>query len=571
MNAGEDSWERGMEEVGPVRVQRLGRGAPARTSTRVIKRASFALTLLVTLSMVLAGCSLDSHAGAANASKAKLDSELRHARTDLGIPDSLLQPIEQQEKAIASGQGGWNYNYQNAEKNYNLLYTQVTGIEQTAAQTLKTQAGKDIDAFTTALNARRNQGFSEANVYQARLDAVIKAYGLATTPGDFARVDTTAQQQTIALNALWPAYLKLKDFRSTLDTLHSAGVNSSLGEAEYRQDMKALDAAASAARYQELVRVIDGQITQMMADQTEALPYIGSAMLDAFEARITLLKQYGQQTSQFQSEHDQDARALTSATTLADYLSLARTVDGQTASMEFPLVQGKAQFDLAQLENLINTAQAANPLNAYEYASPEEGVGIVQLELQQASSENDFQNVDNDINVLTTNLRALLDNLNDATPAWQPHASDLQLMQHYGILSGQVVIVSLREQAARFYENGKLVYWSYVTTGRPEKPSPPGLHYAMDKEYHTQFVSGDPPGSPLWYAPTPINYAILYANYGFYLHDAWWRYKFGPGSNLPHWDPLAFDGGSHGCVNFPEDNMAWVYNWVTVGSPIVVY
>ena len=562
---------REVEEVGPVTLHRRGYGSVTRKPARSLRYGSFILTLAVALSMALASCSLDSHAGAAQASKAKLDNELRHARSGLGIPESLLQPIEKQEQSIASGQGGWSYNYQNAEKNYDLLYTQLTGIEQTAAQTLKSQAGKDIDAFTTALNARRNQGFTEVNVYQARLDNAIKSFNTAVTPGDFARVDATAQQQTIALNALWPAYLKLKDFRSTLDTLHSAGINSSLGESEYRQDQQTLDDAATAERYQELVRVIDGQITQMMADQTEALPYIGSAMLDAFEARITLLKQYGQDTAHFQSQHDQDTQDLASATSLADYLTLAQTVDKQTSAMEFPLVQGKARFDLQELENLINTAQAANPLNAYEYASPEEGIGIVQLQFQQAASENDFQNVDNNINVLTTNLRALLDNLNDATPAWQPHAADLQLMQHYGILSGQVTVVSLREQAARFYENGKLVYWSYVTTGRPEKPSPPGLHYAMDKEYHTEFTSGDPPGSPLWYAPTPINYAVLYANYGFFLHDAWWRYKFGPGSNLPHWDPLAFNGGSHGCINFPEDNMAWVYNWITIGTPIVVY
>ncbi|HEV2404831.1 MAG TPA: L,D-transpeptidase [Ktedonobacterales bacterium] len=548
--------------------ERWGR-PEARRRARWPQYAAFGVTLLVAVSMALSSCAGTAPSGATKASKAKLDTELQHARADLGIPDWLLQPVERQEKSIASGQGGSSS--QNAEKNYELLYTQLIGIEQTAAQTLKTQAGKDVDAFTTALNARRSQGFSQVNVYQTRLDADIKAYNAATTPGAFAQVDATARQQTIALNALWPAYLKLKDLRTTLDTLHAAGVNSSLGEAEYQQDQQTLAAAVSAQRYQELTNVIDGQITQMMADQTEALPYIGSAMLDAFQERIGLLKQYGQSTGAFQSQHDQDATDLTSAHSLADYLTLAQTVNAQTSAMEFPLVRGKAQYDLQILQSLINTAQAANPLNAYEYASPEEGIGIVQLEIQQAVSENDFQNADNDISVLTTNLRALLDNLNDTTPAWQPHAADLQLMQHYGIMSGQVTVVSLREQAARFYDNGKLVYWSYVTTGRPEKPSPPGLHYAMDKEYHTEFTSGDPPGSPLWYAPTPINYAVLYANYGFFLHDAWWRYKFGPGSNLPHWDPLAFDGGSHGCINFPEDNMAWVYNWITIGSPIVVY
>ena len=152
----------------------------ARRRARLFRYAAFGVTLLVAVSMALAGCAADTHSSAAKASKAKLDTELHHARTDLGIPDWLLAPIEQQEKSIASGQGGLSS--QNAEKNYDLLYSQLTGIEQTAGQTLKTQAGKDVDAFTTALNARRSQGFSQVNVYQARLDADIKAYDAATTP-----------------------------------------------------------------------------------------------------------------------------------------------------------------------------------------------------------------------------------------------------------------------------------------------------------------------------------------------------------------------------------------------------
>ena len=50
---------------------------------------------------------------------------------------------------------------------------------------------------------------------------------------------------------------------------------------------------------------------------------------------------------------------------------------------------------------------------------------------------------------MLTNLRALVDNLNDPTPPWETHAADLNLMQQYGVISGRVVIVSLREQTAR--------------------------------------------------------------------------------------------------------------------------
>ncbi|HEY8326216.1 MAG TPA: L,D-transpeptidase, partial [Ktedonobacterales bacterium] len=199
------------------------------------------------------------------------------------------------------------------------------------------------------------------------------------------------------------------------------------------------------------------------------------------------------------------------------------------------------------------------------------GAGLVRSEFNSAHTASDFQQVWYDGYTLDTNLHALLDNLKDKTPHNQPHATDLTLLNTYHLLQGKVVVVSLREQTARFYQNGKLAFWSYVTTGGPDTPSVPGLNYAMVKLTHTVFTSPDPPGSPLWYAPTPINFAIEYALYGYFLHDAWWRAEFGPYTNLPHWDPAAFNGGSHGCVNFPLNEMSTVYNWVDLGTPVILY
>jgi lipoprotein-anchoring transpeptidase ErfK/SrfK len=165
----------------------------------------------------------------------------------------------------------------------------------------------------------------------------------------------------------------------------------------------------------------------------------------------------------------------------------------------------------------------------------------------------------------------MLANMKDNTPHNQVHQTDLQLMQYFNVMSGRVVIISLREQTARFYQDGQLVNWSYVTTGRPELPSVPGWHTAMWKVSPTTFRSPDPVGSPNYYQPTHINYAIAYNAGGYFLHDAWWRSWFGPNSNLPHYDPAAFNGGSHGCVNFPLANMKWVYNWTPQGAPIILY
>jgi L,D-transpeptidase catalytic domain len=536
-------------------------------------------TGLVLFSMVLAACSASGDQGAAQQSKARLDNQLAYAHNVLGIPESLLAPIEAEERKIAAGSGGFNYSYKDASANYNLLYSQLIGIEQTAPEILQQQTGQDIEALSNILAERRSQGFSQVNVYQARFDEATKEYSAATTAGAFVTIDATVRAQTAALDALWPAYQRLADFESVLQAVHNAGINSQLAEFQYQSDIQIFDSAAPPARYQILSAVISGQINQLMADETETMPYIGGALLREFQARIDLLRQYGQNAdaSRFQKEYAFDAGTLADAKTLADYLTFSQILDQETNAMTLPLVRGKAFYDLHQLKTLIQIVATRNPLEAYEYASPTVGIGSIGNtgspigDTYSAVTVRDFETADEETVIMLTNLRALIDNLNDPTPPWETHAADLNLMQQYGIISGRVVIVSLREQTARFYENGKLVFWDYITTGRPEAPSPPGLHYAIDHEYHILFKSGDPQGSSLWYAPTPVNYGIRYAAGGFFLHDAWWRYKFGPGSNLPHWDPLAFNGGSHGCVNFPEDQMAQVYYWVPNGAPVILY
>ncbi len=99
------------------------------------------------------------------------------------------------------------------------------------------------------------------------------------------------------------------------------------------------------------------------------------------------------------------------------------------------------------------------------------------------------------------------------------------------------------------------------------------MHCVQYKQTNTIFKSPDPPTSPNYYQPTPIHFAMYYSDYGYELHDAWWRNSFGYQTNLPHYDPAAFNGGSHGCVNFNYWNgdAAWMYNWSSDGTPVVIY
>lgn len=139
-------------------------------------------------------------------------------------------------------------------------------------------------------------------------------------------------------------------------------------------------------------------------------------------------------------------------------------------------------------------------------------------------------------------------------------------------ISGQLILVSLSQQWLFAYQDHRLVYRSAVTTGMPQLPTPTGTYHIRWHEQNVTFYSPWPQGSPYYYSPEHINYAMYYADYGYYIHDAPWRETFGPGTNYPHTEP---DGttatGSHGCTNMPTKAAQWLYYWAHDGATVVIY
>ncbi|MDQ6884253.1 MAG: L,D-transpeptidase [Candidatus Dormibacteraeota bacterium] len=127
---------------------------------------------------------------------------------------------------------------------------------------------------------------------------------------------------------------------------------------------------------------------------------------------------------------------------------------------------------------------------------------------------------------------------------------------------GKLIVVSLATQSLSAYENGKVVATTVVATGRPALPTLPGTFHIMAKYAPYKFVSPWPKSSPYWYASAWTNYAMLYQDDGYFIHDAPWRTNYGPGSNLTN--------GTHGCVNVPLSTMAFLYKWAPVGTTVVV-
>lgn len=134
---------------------------------------------------------------------------------------------------------------------------------------------------------------------------------------------------------------------------------------------------------------------------------------------------------------------------------------------------------------------------------------------------------------------------------------------------GKLIVVVLHQQRLYAYSGTHLVLQTLVTTGNPSLPTPTGNYHVMARYHPFEFISPWPVGSPYYYAPSWVQYALLFREGGYFLHDAPWRSVFGPGSNGPG-QPGTDYGGTHGCVNIPPSAMTFLWNWTPIGTPVDV-
>ncbi|HLV97165.1 MAG TPA: L,D-transpeptidase [Ktedonobacterales bacterium] len=534
----------------------------------------------VGLLLFLSACGTPTPMGqSAQQEQARLNTEIAQA-VKLGVPDNMLVPIRQQESRVANslapvsifGDKNSDGSYQNAITSYKVLESEVASVVAQAANQARYQANQDIQGFEAMLQQRQNQGFAnEIPAYESRMAQVQQQFKAGVTPNDFYQVSAYAKQQTEALQLLWPAYQQLQSLQDSINRMKQAKLNTALGQQEYQNDLATFRAASVPDDYQKLMSTLSAQIDQLAADQVAAIPFIGAAMLNTFQQQITQAQTYGVNVSTFQQQLAQDQQALQNAHSLQDYLTLSSRIQSQMNNMQGVVIKGKTNYDLNQLKALIATTAITND---YEYRDGTDAYGDQESYYQQAQTNDDYQAVDNQVLILLQNLHALLANLKDTTAHNQPHATDLQLLQDDQAMKGKAVVVSLTEQTMRLYDNGQFVKSIPVATGRMEAPSPPGDWSVFYMGTNLTFKSDEPPNSPLWYPPTPINYGMEYHADGFFLHDATWRCYFGPGSNLPHGDECSgiySNDGTHGCVNMTLDNTAWLYGWVEIGTPVILY
>ena len=556
------------------------------------------IALLLLLSLLLSACGGNPQMQQqAAADKAALDRLIVHAQS-IGVPASLLFPVQQQEAQLSatsapiglfSDQSTNDY-YSNLAQRYQTLSVQVRGLEYQATQQLDYQASLDLQSFEQALSVRQAQGFVEAKTFANQLTQDQQALAQAQYPRDYLKISNSAKLSTQALQLMGPAYNDLSTFQQDIKQLQESHLDTTALNEQYQLDLQQFRTATQPQDFSNLITQLNAQLQETTVYSTQAIPYVGAAKLKQFGADIQQLKTYGQPTASFQQKLASDQQALNAAQTISDYLKVSAQIDRDIASLQFSLTVGQANYLLKQFHAAVtawgNTHQYHNPYDGgvynLDYEYDEQGIGsdadsAVQY-AQYTGAISDYQAAIDLIKNDMANLQAMEADYSDKTPWNQPHATDIQMMKHYGVYgpnSGQVLVVSLIEQVLRYYNNGKLVRSFQIVSGQYDKPSPPGFWSIFLKQSPTVFKSSEPKGSAFWYPDTNIKYAMEYHEGGYFFHDAWWRCSFGLHDNFPHADACGtttFNGnGSHGCINMNSSDIAWLYPQIAWGAAVILY
>ncbi len=549
--------------------------------------------MLVGMMLFITACGGTSQSQAQlNQSKATLDQTIQHAQS-IGIPESALQPILKEEQQLSSTRAPFSlfndqpvtdYNTKLAN-NYQQLQTQTEAIVSSISDQYNIQAQQDMQFFQSSLSALQQKKVGNTRAFTAQYNKDSSLLAAAQYPKDYAAISNDARKATEALDLSNTTFNQLNTFNTTIKQMKAARLDVTAMQSQYQNDLATFNIATTSIEFQNLGTIVNAQYQEAVVNSMLALPFVSSAKLSEFKSQLALLKTYGMDTSPYQQLYNADQTALKKTSTITGFLTITQKIDADIASMHDDLVQGASHYLINALDHEANTWGNAHAYhNKFDgknyiltagYALP--GIGYwLNRELSWAWQPSDYQAVVDEENNEFFNLHMLEQDYNDTTPYNKVHATDMLMMQHYPSLQqGRVLMVSMVEQAMRVYQDGKLIRSFQVTTGRVERPALPGVWTVQDRKSPDEFKSSDPPSSPFWYPPTLIHYAILYHWGGFFVHDAWWRVNFGPGTQFPHYDvggDESFAGnGSHGCVNLQENDAAWVYANTDLNTQIAMY
>lgn len=110
--------------------------------------------------------------------------------------------------------------------------------------------------------------------------------------------------------------------------------------------------------------------------------------------------------------------------------------------------------------------------------------------------------------------------------------------------------IDLSEQRLNAWEGKQLIYSYRISTGKASTPTPTGKFLIGSKYRYNRMRGRD-------YDIPDVPYAMYFYK-GYAIHGAYWHNQFGT--------PV-----SHGCVNLAVDQAQKLFDWASVGTPVVVH
>lgn len=110
--------------------------------------------------------------------------------------------------------------------------------------------------------------------------------------------------------------------------------------------------------------------------------------------------------------------------------------------------------------------------------------------------------------------------------------------------------INVSTQRLIAWEGSTPTYAIIVSTGVEEDPTLIGS-FSVQSKHRTARMRGED------YDVPDVPFVMYYdGNYG--IHGAYWHHSFGT--------PV-----SHGCVNVAVDHAEWLFNWASIGTPVIVH
>ncbi|GHO44281.1 L,D-transpeptidase [Ktedonospora formicarum] len=189
-------------------------------------------------------------------------------------------------------------------------------------------------------------------------------------------------------------------------------------------------------------------------------------------------------------------------------------------------------------------------------------------QFKSAKTSKNYQKIANQAEEALLLLHAFEHEAGDQTPYNQAHKVDTDLLHHYQLNQGTVIVISTAQQSLRLYQDGKFSKGFQVTAGSTTLPLAIGKQNILARNQHIILKSPFPQNDSHWFPDVLVNNMIQFHVGGYMIFDAAWRDHFGPGSQYPQGSEATKHPSG---VGMNPDDMQWLYEHTNSQTQVLVY